>query len=77
MLTDESGQPLSSQHHHYQEKKAARRSEPLFLLPDIQPRVSNDTFNIDALTFVAPTVRFNALEILFTPALDFAIVFSV
>jgi hypothetical protein len=49
----------------------------LFLLPDIQPRVSNDTFNIDALTFVAATVRFNALEILFTPALDFAIVFNV
>jgi hypothetical protein len=41
------------------------------------PRVSNDTFNVDALTFVAATVRFNALDILFAPAWDFAIVFNV
>jgi hypothetical protein len=53
--------------------KTARRSEPLFL----QPRVSNDTRNRDALTIVAATVRFNALDILFAPALDFAIVFNV
>jgi hypothetical protein len=46
---------------------------PLFL----QPRVSNETRNRDALTIVAAIVRFNALEILLTPALDFAIVFNV
>jgi hypothetical protein len=46
-------------------------------LPDIQPRVSNDTPSFDALTIVAPLVRFNALDILFAPALDFAIVFNV
>jgi hypothetical protein len=39
--------------------------------------VLNDTPNIDALAIVAATVRFNALDILFTPALDFAIVFNV
>jgi hypothetical protein len=53
--------------------KTARRSEPLFL----QPRVSNDTPSFDALTIVAPIVRFNALDILFAPDLDFAIVFNV
>jgi hypothetical protein len=43
----------------------------------IQPRVSNDTPSFDALTIVAPIVRFNALDILFAPDLDFAIVFNV
>jgi len=57
--------------------KTARRSEPLFFLPDIQPRVSNDTPSFDAWTIVAPLDRFNALDILFAPALDFAIVFNV
>ena len=33
--------------------------------------------SIDAITLVAPIVRFNALDILFAPALDFAIVFNV
>jgi hypothetical protein len=42
----------------------------------IHPRVSNDPFNIDALTIVAAIARFNALDILFAPALDFAIVFN-
>jgi hypothetical protein len=42
----------------------------------IQPRVSNDTRNRDALAIVAAFVRFNALKILFTPSLDFAIVFQ-
>jgi hypothetical protein len=42
-----------------------------------QPRVSNDTPNTDALAIVAATVRFNSLDILFTPAFDFAIVFKV
>jgi hypothetical protein len=42
-----------------------------------QPRVSNDTLSIDALAMVAAFVRFNALDILFTPALAFAIVFNV
>jgi hypothetical protein len=32
--------------------------------------------NRDALAIVAAFVRFNALKILFTPALDFAIVFQ-
>jgi hypothetical protein len=59
-------------------KSTAQIKARLFLRQSaVHPRVSNDTFNIDALTFVAPTVRFNALEILFTPALDFAIVFNV
>jgi hypothetical protein len=48
-----------------------------FYFFDIQPRVSNDTRNRDALAIVAAFVRFNTLEILFTPALDFAIVFNV
>jgi hypothetical protein len=51
-------------------------SERLFYFFDIQPRVSNDTRNRDALAIVAAFVRFNALKILFTPALDFAIVFQ-
>jgi hypothetical protein len=38
----------------------------------VQQRVSNDTRN----SIVAAFVRFNALKILFTPALDFAIVFQ-
>jgi len=41
--TDENGTP----------KRAA------VLPPDIQPRVSNDTPSFDALTIVAPIVRFN------------------
>ena len=60
--SDENGTPLS---------------ERLFYFFDIQPRVSNDTRNRDALAIVAAFVRFNTLEILFTPALDFAIVFNV
>jgi len=59
-------------------KSAAQIKARLFLRQSaVHPRVSNDRFNIDALTFVAATVRFNALEILFAPALDFAIVFNV
>ena len=59
-------------------KSTAQIEASLFLRQRaIHPRVSNDTFNIDALTIVAAIVRFNALEILFTPALDFAIVFNV
>src|SRR5882724_6615 len=38
----------------------------------IQPRVSSDTPSRCALTAVAPTVRFNAFEILATPAFFFA-----
>jgi len=38
--------------------------------------VLKDTLNDDALAIVAATVRFNALDILFTPAFDFAIVFN-
>jgi hypothetical protein len=39
--------------------------------------VSSDTLRIDALAIVAAFVRFNALDILFGPALAFAIVFNV
>jgi hypothetical protein len=39
--------------------------------------VSSDTLSIDALAIVAAFVRFNALDILFAPALAFAIVFNV
>ena len=42
------------------------------VLRPIQPLVSNDTPNIDALTVVAATVRFNAFEILVTPVFFFA-----
>jgi hypothetical protein len=42
-----------------------------------QTRVSRDTPSIDALTIVAAFVRLRALDILFTPALAFAIVFKV
>jgi hypothetical protein len=42
-----------------------------------QTRVSGDTPSIDALTIVAAFVRLRALDILFTPALAFAIVFKV
>jgi len=59
------------------EKRPAEAGRCFYFLPDIQPRVSNDTRNRDALAIVAAFVRFNALEILFTPALDFAIVFNV
>ena len=59
-------------------KGTAQIEASLFLRQSaVHPRVSNDTFNIDALTIVAAIVRFNALEILLTPALDFAIVFKV
>jgi hypothetical protein len=40
-------------------------------------RILNDIPRFAAITLVAPTVRFNAFEILVTPALAFAIVFSV
>jgi hypothetical protein len=43
----------------------------------LYPRVSSDTLSIDALAIVAAFVRFNALDILFAPALAFAIVFNV
>ena len=39
--------------------------------------MSSDTLSIDALAIVAAFVRFNALDILFAPALAFAIVFNV
>jgi hypothetical protein len=39
--------------------------------------VLRDTPRFAAMTLVAPGVRFNALAILVTPALDFAIVFKV
>jgi hypothetical protein len=41
------------------------------------PRVSSDTPRFAAITLVAPGDRFNALAILVTPALAFAIVFNV
>jgi hypothetical protein len=41
------------------------------------PRVFSDTPSIDALAIVAAFVRFNALDVLFTPALAFPIVFNV
>jgi hypothetical protein len=40
-------------------------------------RILNDTPSFAALTVVAPGVRFNALAILVTPALAFAIIFNV
>jgi hypothetical protein len=43
----------------------------------VHPRVSNETPNIDALTIVAASVRFNTLAIFVTPFLSFAIVFNV
>jgi hypothetical protein len=59
-------------------KNTAQIEASLFLRQSaVHPRVSNDTPSIDALTIVAAIVRFNALEILFTPALDFAIVCNV
>jgi len=59
--------------------KDARENEVATCCPadSVQPRVSNDTPNIDALAIVAAAVRFNVLDILFTPAFDFAIVFNV
>ncbi len=55
--------------------KDARENEVATCCPadSVQPRVSNDTPNIDALAIVAAAVRFNVLDILFTPAFDFAI----
>jgi hypothetical protein len=41
------------------------------------PRVSSDTLSIDALAIVAAFVRLSALDILFTPDFDLAIVFNV
>jgi len=46
-------------------------------LPDIQPRVSNDTPSFAAITVVAPGVLFSDFAIFLAPALDFAIVFNV
>jgi hypothetical protein len=43
----------------------------------IQPRILRDTPRFAAITLVAPGERFNALDILFTPTLAFAIVFNV
>jgi hypothetical protein len=54
-----------------------KRAVRFYFLPDIQPRVSNDTPSFDALTIVAPIVRFNALAIFATPFLSFAIDLNV
>jgi hypothetical protein len=57
-------------------QQTARRSEPLFgRHRRYHPRVLSDTPSFAAITLVAPGVRFNAFDILVTPAFDFAIDF--
>src|SRR5258708_20824349 len=72
-----SGRPRGGNPQSDSDENGTPLSERLFYFFDIQPRVSNDTRNRDALAIVAAFVRFNTLEMLFTPALDFAIVFNV